>query len=235
MEEKNIVCADQIIQGIKTCIMELFNINEDELNRRMKEAEHKLRDTYNKYDNDKDFYIGESEKYLFSLISWNSSKTMCQPFFNSCIKQCKIRKVKSFLDFGGGIGTLCILAKLNGIEKVYYVDYLNGLGKYAKYLFNKFNIDVGMIDPDNLSKFKEKVDAVAAYDVIEHLENPVKVLNEIFRNLDPKFFYATVCWSEEEGAFPMHYNYKMVFPTFLSSFGFVQAIPSEFVRVMRWT
>ena len=214
--------------------MGLFDIDEKELDKRILSSSEKLAKNYQKYDNDKDFYIGESELYVYNLLGWNGSSSMCQPYFDSCIIQCKKRNIDSFMDYGGGLGVLSILAKLNGIKKVYYIDYVDGLGKYALYLFKLFNVDIGMVDINSLSKFKTKIEAVALFDTLEHVENPVKVLHDILLNNDPKFIYSTVCWDKEDGKLPMHYDYRLIFPNFMSSFGFIQTVPSEFVRVVRW-
>lgn len=220
---------------IKRALLNYLKVTEIELDRRKFESTKKLAEAYKVYNNDEEFYIKETEEYIYNLFGWNESGNMCQPFFDSCMTQCKKRKIKSFMDFGGGIGTLSILAKLNGIEKVYYVDYSDGLGKCAKYLFEVFNIDVIMIDSRDFKDFKENVDVIAMFDVIEHIKNPVELMNQIILNLDPKFIYATVCWDCSGGDHPMHYEYKMIFPTFMAAFGFAETIPSEFVRVIKWT
>lgn len=80
------------------------------------------------------------------------------------------RKSK-ILDYGGGYGILTRMLRDIGLD-CYWTD------KYAENLFARGFEDSG----------KEKYDMVTAFELMEHLENPVKELKSIIKKYHPRVF-----------------------------------------------
>ena len=116
----------------------------------------------------------ETPYYLFDLLKWNVTEMFAMKFehIDNSIKKYNIN---SIIDFGGGIGIPSMfLIEASGIQvdKLVYVD-LKGSPtfNFAKFLFNKFEFDIKMMDPEELYKSDIKTDACLALDVFEHIVN----------------------------------------------------------------
>ena len=116
----------------------------------------------------------ETPYYLFDLLKWNVTEMFAMKFehIDNLIKKYNI---SSIIDFGGGIGIpSMMLIEASGIQmdKLVYVD-LKGSPtfNFAKFLFDRFEFDIKMMDPEELYKSDIRTDACLALDVFEHIVN----------------------------------------------------------------
>lgn len=121
---------------------------------------------YEKYGNE--WSKGERKDYEILASRWKANKIIYM------LKKNKI-KIKSIVDFGTGPANILkdISQKLK-IKKSYGIDISSSMVKLAKKNFPKGNYFV----MKNLSHFNKKVDAVLFIDVLEHVPEPDKLLNE---------------------------------------------------------
>jgi SAM-dependent methyltransferase len=106
----------------------------------------------------------------------------------------------SILDVGSGSGT--IFQFLN----IYYINiYLSDISKYHVKKLKKFyqnkNVDILLLDAQNFSLSKT-VDTISACDIIEHLPDDQKAINNFYNNLKPggKIFISTAALPSLYGA-----------------------------------
>lgn len=96
---------------------------------------------------------------------------------NSIIKVCFNSKSK-FLDYGGGYGIFVRLMRDKGIE-FFRQD------KYCENLFSKY-LDV------NDQESKENFELMTAFEVFEHLEDPLREIEEMFKYSDSILFSTII-------------------------------------------
>lgn len=83
-----------------------------------------------------------------------------------------------FLDYGGGVGLFTRIMRDRGLN-FYRQD------KYAQNLFTQY------FDFSNLSEEEKKFELVTSFEVLEHLENPMNELEELF-SLSKNVFCSTM-------------------------------------------
>lgn len=84
----------------------------------------------------------------------------------------------SFLDFGGGIGILGLLARQCGIPTVAYLDISPEMARGASRLAKRCSVDIEDFLPGSYEGIeavcRHPFDVIANYDVLEHLYRPVE-------------------------------------------------------------
>lgn len=122
-------------------------------------------------------YYRNTDQYLYELSMWEAQKDK-QREFKKIYLFCRKFNIKKVLDFGGGIGGLCIYLNNCGLS----CDYLDIPGKtydFAKRRFNRRKIELKLISAFE-NTMSSSYDAVIAYDVFEHifdLANAIKKVN----------------------------------------------------------
>jgi len=125
------------------------------------------------------------------------------------------------LDYGGGIGDLCIELAKKGLN-VTYGDVQGINWEFAKYLFKKRGYNIAMIDLGEGKLPKEKkYDTIICIDTIEHIPNPEVVLKDIAAHLKSGgrlIITALNCIGKKEDN-PMHLKMNFDAEELLNSFG----------------
>jgi len=124
-------------------------------------------------------FYEKTDHYLYELLYWESCKSKFVEFkkLGLFIKKHKIKKI---LDYGGGIGSLCIYMHNKGMR----CDYLDVPGRtsdFASWRFKKRGMESKVLFADKSLPFQE-YDLVTSYDVLEHIYNPedsVEVINSL--------------------------------------------------------
>jgi SAM-dependent methyltransferase len=107
---------------------------------------------------------------------------------------------KKILDVGCGIGNTSFIFS-NRFKEIYGIDNIQSNIEIAKTMFRKPNLNFLLMDTHELSFQDNLFDCVFLLEVIEHLENPIHCLKEIYRVLKPKMSLIistpnAVSWSE---------------------------------------
>jgi SAM-dependent methyltransferase len=85
------------------------------------------------------------------------------------------------LDYGGGIGDLCVRLAEKGLN-VTYADIHGRTFEFAEWLFRRRDVRIEMIDLRK-EKLPRKYDTIICLDVIEHVPQPEAVLENIVGHL----------------------------------------------------
>lgn len=137
------------------------------------------------------------------------------------------------LDYGGGIGDLCIELAKKGLN-VTYGDVPGRNWEFAKWLFEKKGININMIDLGKGKIPKEKeYDTIICIDTIEHILNPKGVLEDIATHLKSNgrlVITALNCPGETENI-PMHLKMEFDAKDLLNSFGIFKSKEKDWLWI----
>lgn len=163
----------------------------------------------------KNFYE-ENPFYVFELIFWHSTG------YQRNLRQKFIAMLNGrVLDYGGGVGDLCIEIAKKGFE-VDYADLQGRTFEFAKWLFSKKGRNIGII---NLSaeKIYKKYDTILCIDVIEHVKDPKLLLKDFVDRLsDGGRLIITALHPDVSEEKPMHFEIKFDPENYLNSLGMVR-------------
>lgn len=112
---------------------------------------------------------------------------MAEPFFESIFRKLRINKVLSQIpsgsivcDVGCGSGGVLLKSLKNRISRGYGFDNLVDETELENIVLKKLNMDC-----EALPLHDSSVDVVTALAVLEHFENPLFILQQVFRILKP--------------------------------------------------
>ena len=119
----------------------------------------------------------ESDLYIFTLTNYQIRMKKAREWFRNLIG---IHGWKTMLDYGGGIGEHSIIACKEGVR----VDYLDvedsKTWEYAKWRFNKHEVNPDMLKEG--TPIENDYDVIVIMDVLEHLENPKEVIEQMAKH-----------------------------------------------------
>jgi 2-polyprenyl-3-methyl-5-hydroxy-6-metoxy-1,4-benzoquinol methylase len=158
----------------------------------------------------KQFY-GDSENYLFNLLSHSYSKDAVVDKLNEftplIMKSIKDHPGRDFLEFGGGTGVFCEVVAALG-KHATYLDIPGQHFNFARWRFKKHHIPVEMISssPETLT-LTQNYDTIFSDAVLEHLIHPEKVMHELCKHLKRNgILILLVDLSGESEMMPLHRN-----------------------------
>lgn len=159
----------------------------------------------------------EDPFYVFNLTIWHAT--------NVQIKQRKrmLELAKGrVLDYGAGVGDMCIMAKKKKLE----VDYANLRGRvfdFAKWLFNKKGYDIPMIELSS-SGISKNYDTIFCIDVIEHVTDPKELLKNFVNHLNNGGYLMITSLDPITGEdIPMHFSFDFDPEKYLESLGMIKS------------
>jgi len=148
-------------------------------------------------------------------------------YWHMCVGQKRFRKevvnysFGEVLDYGGGIGDLCVALAKKGLN-VTYGDVQGINWEFAKWLFKKGGYDIAMIDL-GVSKLpkEKKYHTIICIDTIEHLPNPEVVLEDMATHLSNggRLIITALNCIEKKEDNPMHLKMDFDAENLLNSFG----------------
>lgn len=164
-------------------------------------------------------FYGTTREYLYDLILWNTS-----PGFQRLLGALSQVRGERVLEFGGGIGTLAEFLVTRG-NTVHYHDLPGVVRDFAGWRFSRLPEDmrarIEVVDRWPMDYY----DRVVAVDVIEHL-HPDRVafyLDGLIGALRPGgILFAHNNWSQQDGAYPQHYDHSAEWAAALKRRGLTQ-------------
>ncbi len=116
--------------------------------------------------------LADRKKYVILSAKWKAKKII------QVISKSQTIKIDSILEFGcGSADILKKTSKKLKIKESYGIDISHSMLKNAKKNFpNAHYYQMG-----DLSKFNKKVDLILFIDVLEHIPNPEKILNQAIK------------------------------------------------------
>lgn len=161
--------------------MEYSNLSYNDTREMLKSGVKLQYDFWNKLDPKTDeeikkFY--ETTPYnIFSLAYWHMSRGQVN-FRNKIMEYC----FGDILDYGGGVGDLCIKLAEKGLN-VTYGDVRGKNMEFAKWLFKKRGYEIKVLDIVNEFNCLEEYDTLMCIDVIEHIPHPEVALERMTKHL----------------------------------------------------
>jgi ubiquinone/menaquinone biosynthesis C-methylase UbiE len=166
----------------------------------------------------------EEIKYFYEIVPYYPFELA---YWHMKVWQRRLRKevvslsFGEVLDYGGGIGDLCMELAKKGLS-VTYGDVPGKNWEFAKWLFEKKELNINMIDLGKGKILKEKeYDTIICIDTIEHILNPKGVLEDIATHLKSNgrlVITALNCPGETENI-PMHLRMEFDAKDLLNSLG----------------
>lgn len=148
----------------------------------------------------REFYSQTGDLWLWELAKWNTG-----PGYWARVLPCVAAR-GDVVDFGGGIGTLCIhMAK--GGRRMHYVDISSMHREFAEFRFKRHGVEVPSYS--SLAELADgSMDAVIATDVLEHI-HPDEIFGtakEMARILKPDGRVIEVSdFNSHEDGMPQHF------------------------------
>jgi len=199
--------------------MEFFDLSRDETIGLLKvgrKAHHMMWGVLNpKTDEDIVKFYEITPFTLFSLAYWHMQRSQ-RRFRRQVIEHCSGK----ILDYGGGIGDLCIELARRGFN-VTYGDVKGKTMEFAKWRFMKKGLNVRVIDLVRDQEALEQYNAILCIDVIEHVLNPKNTLETINQHLkaNGKFIITNLTCPGLTKQNPTHRKIDFDAKRLLNSFG----------------
>lgn len=156
--------------------------------------------------------------YVFALAYWHMKK------YQRNFRRNVLNYVYGdILDYGGGIGDLCLDFLKKGHLSVTYADIGGETFNFAEWLFQKHKASIKLV---NLTKEKMQgqYDTIVCIDVIEHILNPkdlIITLNGSLKNKGSLIITNLGFKKEATKQNPMHFGLKFDVKEYLRSLGLV--------------
>jgi 2-polyprenyl-3-methyl-5-hydroxy-6-metoxy-1,4-benzoquinol methylase len=148
-------------------------------------------------------YYAATPHYLYELSYWEASKEK-QSWFDVLARACRANGLQRVLDFGGGVGGLTLALRSRGIA----CDHLDVPGKttqYAGWRFARHGFPVSILDATSPEKLPSGYyDAVAAWDVLEHIFDLDAAIATIGRLLRPGGWFMSKSSFADAGSQHLH-------------------------------
>ncbi len=151
--------------------------------------------------------------YVFDLAYWHMERR--QKKFRDEVVEIASGDV---LDYGGGIGDLCVKLAERGLN-VTYGDVSGATFGFAQWLFEKrgYHIEAIDLEKENLSK---QYDTIICIDVIEHLNRQEATLRRISGSLKKEGqLVITLLHGYDHAGWPMHLKIRFDGDELLKSLG----------------
>jgi len=154
---------------------------------------------------------------VFSLACWHMSRRQ-RKFRKKVITLCSGK----VLDYGGGIGDLCVKLAEKGLETT-YGDVKGKNMEFAQWLFKKENLNIKVVDLIR-EQILEQYDTIIYIDTIEHIPHPETALTTIAKHLKKsgKLIITNLNCPGPTNESPMHFKINFNAEKLLNSHGIVK-------------
>lgn len=129
-------------------------------------------------------WFNYNDKYIFELSDFHSSKTK-KKIVRQIVRILKKYSVKTYLDYGGGIGEESIAAAKAKIKSS-MADLPNLTFDFAKWRAYYLKVKVDFIAIVDDQPLKKKYDAISCLEVLQHLYNPEEIAKHLVNHLKKK-------------------------------------------------
>jgi len=125
-----------------------------------------------------------NDRYIFELSDVHSRRAK-QKIIRQVIKICKKQRVRTFLDYGGGIGEEAILAAKAGM-KAWMADLPCLTFDFARWRAKYHGVKVHFIKIEGDHPLTKKYDAIVCFEVLQHLFDVEAVVRHLVASLNPQ-------------------------------------------------
>jgi len=134
-------------------------------------------------------FYGRSKSYIYDLLNSNYRKEAVIEKLNrmhpGILQSIQTHPGRRFLDFGGGLGVMCQIAREWGKE-VTYLDLPGLVADFAAWRFTRHGWPIRVIlsDPQRLA-LENEYDIIFSDAVLEHVVDPAQVIDELCTHIAP--------------------------------------------------
>ena len=202
-------------------LSEYFDLTQEETICMLKLGKRLNRDLWNilnpKTEKEIEEFYQITPYYVFDLAYWHAQRNQ-RSFRREIVKACR----GNVLDYGGGIGDLCIELAKKGLN-VTYADVNGETFKFAEWIFKRRHYKIKMIDLKK-EDLKEKYDTILCIDVIEHVINPQMTLKRLAEHLrkNGRLIITNLDLHKKSKMYPMHLDSDLDTKKLLNSFGLLE-------------
>ncbi len=175
-------------------------------------------------------FYDESEAMIYELMWWHTLSEDTSPLaYVTALHFAQLHGCKSYLDFGAGVGSGGILFARHGLD-VTLADISSAMVRFSQWRFDLRGMSAQFIDLKEGGLPSNAYDILAAMDVFEHLVDPVKTVDELWRSLKPGGYLFGRFHSEVDEERP-HHIVQDFDPTLsrLAALGFVEVWRDEWL------
>jgi SAM-dependent methyltransferase len=151
----------------------------------------------------REFYV-DNELYIFDLMNWHTLLDNYEPLkYVDALLMAQKSGAITYLDYGAGVGSGAILFAKNGL-KSYAADISIPNMEFMRWRFRKRGLDIKIIDLNREKLPAGIFDFATAFDVLEHVPDPVENIREIRDSLAARGRFATHLNFHVDDERPMH-------------------------------
>lgn len=147
-------------------------------------------------------FYNENTAEAFELLNFNTRGAAGLQYV-AAFEMARLRPGRRYLDFGSGVGSGAIFFARQGFE-VTLADVSSPLLRFAEWRLKKRGLSAKYVDLKHGSLPHASYDAVTAFDVLEHMLDPLKAITELRHCLTPG---GLLCFNTpfgEDADKPMH-------------------------------
>jgi SAM-dependent methyltransferase len=149
-------------------------------------------------------YYNTNTTYIYELSYWHTLHMNLGLIENvRSLQKALEAPGRKYLDFGGGIGANSILFNAHGFDTT-LADISSSLLDFARWRFERRQVKATIIDTKVERLPPEKFDFVTAVEVLEHVTNPVAVMQTIMNATKPGGIIVAWVPFVEDPLRPMH-------------------------------
>ncbi len=146
----------------------------------------------------------QSATMVHDLMGWHSLRDDTGPLgYVLGLEIAREYQVSACLDFGSGVGSGALLFTHAGIRMT-LADISTTLLHFAHWRFSQRTLTADFLDLNTCALPTARFDMILAMDVFEHLVDPVKTIEELWRALRPGGLFFGRIQVEDAGTHPQH-------------------------------
>jgi mycofactocin glycosyltransferase len=133
-------------------------------------------------------FYDKSQSMIYELTWWHTLSEDLSPLaYVAALRFAKVHGCRNCLDFGAGVGSGAILLARHGLA-VTLADISSSMLSFSQWRFHQRGLPALFIDLKDSSLPANAYDMLTAMDVFEHLVDPVRAIDALWRSLKPGGF-----------------------------------------------
>lgn len=149
-------------------------------------------------------FYNESEAMIYELMWWHTLEDDVSPLsYVTALHFARMHGCTSYLDFGAGVGSGGILFTRHGFETT-LADISSPMLDFSQWRFQVRALSGHFVDLKTAGLPRTVFDIVTAMDVFEHLVDPARTVEDLWRILKPGGFLFGRFHSEQDEDRPHH-------------------------------
>jgi SAM-dependent methyltransferase len=146
----------------------------------------------------------ESATHIYDLINWHTVRDDSGPLaYVVALQIARAHNVRTCLDFGSGVGSGGLLFCQANIDTT-LADISSTLLDFARWRFDRRRLAARFLNLKDASLPEVSFDMILAMDVFEHLVDPVDVVEQLWRALNPGGLLFARIHAEADPSHPQH-------------------------------